>query len=82
MLEDGLQFQQIIDPSINNSEIIVRHNYEMVGGVLQYRLEVNPNLSQNYHENLGETTEASSELVDKLPLSFTERLFIQMGKNI
>ena len=82
MVDDGVKFDQIIQPSINNSEIIIRHNFEKVGGVLQYRMEVNPNLKGLYHECLGDSTEISSEVVDKLPLTFSERLFIQFGKNI
>jgi hypothetical protein len=45
-------------------------------------MEVNPNLKEMYHECLGDSSEISSEVVDKLPLTFSERLFIQLGKNI
>ena len=72
---------QIINPAISSTDIIVRHNYEVVGDVLQYRLEVNPNLAERYHEEIQGGQEISSELVPKLPLTYTERFFIQLGKN-
>ena len=64
--------------------MIVRHNFEIVENTLQYRMEINPNLKSLYHEEVSTANEDGSiggELVPKLPLSFTERLFIQIGKN-
>ena len=72
--DEGVKFSQIINSSINSTNIIIRHNYELVDGILQYRMEVNPN--QESHE---EVDEASGELVTNLPLSFTERFFIRLG---
>ena len=50
---------------------------------MQYRLEVNPNLIDNYHEDilLIDGNEMSCELVPKLPLTFTEKMFIELGKS-
>lgn len=63
--------------------MIVRHNFEMVDNILQYRLEINPNLIEKYHEDLSTANENNTiegELVPKLPLSATEKLFIQLGR--
>ena len=80
--EEGTKFEQVLQSSINSSDIIVRHNYELVDNVFQYRLETNPNLIGKYHEDMSkEQEEISSELVPKLPLTFTEKLFIELGKN-
>jgi hypothetical protein len=80
-MEEGINFNEIINPSISSTDIIVRHNYEVLGNVLQYRFEVNPNLSVRYHEEIEGGQDISSELVPKLPLTFTERFFIQLGNN-
>ncbi len=80
--EEGTKFDEILNSSINSSDIIVRHNYELVNNVFQYRMEVNPNLADKFHECLNkDQVEIGSELVPQLPLTFTEKLFIEFGKN-
>ncbi len=47
-------------------------------------MEVNPNLVEKYHEDVSTDNEDNSiegELVPTLPLSYTERFFLQLGKN-
>ena len=83
-LEEGPQFSDVLKSSINSTDLIVRHNYELVGGVLQYRLELNPNLIDRYHEDLSTPNEDNTitgELVPKLPLSHTERFFLNLARN-
>lgn len=75
---------EVTKSSINSTQIVVRHNYEIVDNVLQYRLEINPNLIEKYHEDLESSNgdhSISSELVPTLPLSLTERFYFNLAKN-
>jgi hypothetical protein len=59
----------------------MRHNYELLDDQLVYRVEINPKLADQYHEelDLGDgdsvTSVTSSELLPVLPKTLTERLF-------
>ncbi len=82
--EENPTFDDILNPSINSSSLIVRHNYEMSNGVLQYRMEINPNLVEKHHEDISTANEDNSiesEIVPILPLAWTQRLFLELGKN-
>ena len=75
---------EVLNPSISSSNLVLRHSYEIVGGILQYKLEFNPNLIDQYHEDVSSANEDNTiegELVPTLPLSMTERFFIQLGRN-
>ena len=76
--DESSKFLEITRSSLNSTDIIVRHNYELVDGQLQYRLEINPNLIEKYHEDLSTPNEDNtigSELVPKFATTFTETIF-------
>lgn len=76
--DESNKFFEITRECINSTDIIVRHNFELVDGILHYKLEVNPNLVEKHHEDLStpnEDNSIGSELIPKFPSSFTEQLF-------
>lgn len=81
ILDDSEKLNQVIKPSIEDTEIVVRHNFELIDNEFVYRLEINPKLIEQYHEEIvlkNGKDQISSELVPRLPMSFTERLFYNL----
>jgi hypothetical protein len=45
-------------------------------------MEINPNLIEKYHEDISAVDNVvEGELIPRLPLSFTEKLFYNLAKN-
>jgi len=57
---------------------IARHNYEIIGNELHYKLEINPNLKERLNDEISKEI-VSSELLCKKETSITERMFYNLS---
>lgn len=80
--EDEGKLMQITQESLNSTDFVLRHNYELVGEKLEYRLEINPNLIEEHYEELSTPNPdhvIRGELVPQIPLTYTERMFYNLS---
>lgn len=75
---------EITKENLNSTDVIIRHTFELVDNVYNYRIDFNPNLIEKLHEEVSSNNESNSisaEMVPQLPITFTEKLFYNFRNN-
>ena len=76
------EINQILENDITNTNIILRQSFTLENSTLNYKIEINQKLINLLPEEIKSNEELiEAEVVPVLPLTLTERLFFQLGRN-